>query len=331
MIFIIGQIIQNQLKYRLEIFFIIMFFVFIFLGTFEPTKKFIESLLERKIFVRELDSSQIPYHSVYMGSSAQKMTEILHKIIKKPKMRSNKWISTSILNVKEDKEKYASAEYFVNNLLNPVYFHNKFMTLPENAIVIEIGPHALFAHIIPKTLESANYVPLIKKDQNNTNLEHFLLAIGKLYQLGVNPSIEKLYGKVEFPVSRGTQSISSIMKWDHKLPYAVRKFPEYHNKATASDMIFVISLANPEYEFLADHCVDGKVIFPATGYLMLAWRRLAMSRCQQWTKVPVIFEDVQFRRPIFLSVTDTTKLTVRLFEPSGNYLNKSDLKSSINS
>jgi fatty acid synthase len=162
----------------------------------------------------------------------------------------------------------------------------------------------------------------MRRNQNDTNLEHFLLAIGKLYQLGVNPSIEKLYPKVEWPVFRGTQSISSLIKWDHKDSYAVRKFPEYHNKATASDMIFSISLGNPEYKFLADHCIDGKVIFPATGYLMLAWRRLAMSRCQHWTKVPVIFEDVQFRRPTFLSETETTKLTVRLLEPSGNYFNE---------
>jgi len=69
---------------------------------------------------------------------------------------------------------------------------------------------------------------------------------------------------------------------------------------------------------LADHCIDGKVLFPATGYLMLAWRRLAMSRGQQWTKVPVLFQDVQFRRPTFLSESIITKLTVRILEPSGN-------------
>ncbi len=54
---------------------------------------------------------------------------------------------------------------------------------------------------------------------------------------------------------------------------------------------------------------------------MLAWRRLAMSRGQQWTYMPVIFEDVQFRRPVFLSETENTKLTVRYLEPSGNHFN----------
>jgi hypothetical protein len=46
-----------------------------------------------------------------------------------------------------------------------------------------------------------------------------------------------------------------------------------------------------------------------------------MSRGQQWTYMPVIFEDVQFRRPVFLSETENTKLTVRYLEPSGNHFN----------
>ncbi len=284
-------------------------------------------MVEKKIFVRELDSSQIPFHSHYLDSCGPKMTDILKKVIQNPKERSDKWISTSVLDSKSSENigKYASAEYFVNNLLNPVYFYHKLKTLPKDAIVIEIGPHALFASTIKKTLETASYVPLIKRNQNETNLEHFLLSIGKLYQLGVNPSIENLYQKIEWPVARGTQSISSLIKWDHKESYKVKKFPECNFKATASDLTFSISLANPEYKFLSDHCIDGKVLFPATGYMMLAWRRLAMSRGQQWTKVPVIFEDVQFRRPVFLSETENTKLTVRYLEPSGNNFNFKNL------
>jgi fatty acid synthase len=255
-----------------------------------------------------------------MESSARKMTQILQKVIKNPKERSEKWISTSILDLKSSGEvaKYASAEYFVNNLLNPVYFHNKLITLPKDAIIIEIGPHALFARVVPKSLELAHYVSLVIKDQNQTNLQNFLLSIGKLYELGLNPSIEKLYPKVEWPVARSTQSISSLIKWDHKDSYFVKKFPEHYFKSTASDMIYSISLDNPEYKFLIDHCIDGKVLFPATGYLMLAWKRLAMSRGQQWNKVPVLFQDVQFRRPTFLSESGTTKLTVRILNPSGN-------------
>jgi fatty acid synthase len=135
--------------------------------------------------------------------------------------------------------------------------------------------------------------------------------------LGVNPSIDKLYPKVEWPVARSTQSISSLIKWDHSESYAVKKYPEHHFRSTASDLTFTISQLNSEDRYLFDHSIDGKAIFPATGYLLLAWRRFAASRGRIWSKLPVIFENVAFRRATFLSKTDTTKLTVRFLEPTG--------------
>jgi fatty acid synthase len=143
------------------------------------------------------------------------------------------------------------------------------------------------------------------------------LSIGKLYELGVNPSIEKLYPKVEWPVARNTQSISSLIKWDHKENYFIRKYPEFHFRATASDMNISLDISIRDDSYLKDHCIDGKVLFPATGYLMLAWRRLASCYGKYWSDLPVVFEDVQIRRPIFLSESEKTKITIRLLESTG--------------
>ncbi len=289
-----------------------------FIGLYNETKAFIETLKQQNIFVREIDSSGIPYHSQYVKTSVKKMTDALKKVIPNPKKRSKIWISTSVQSKKqiEDELKNASAEYFVNNLLNPVLFYNALKTLPSDAIVIEIGPHALFSSIITKTLESVSYVPLAKRNQNDTNLELFLTSIGKLYELGLNPSIENLYPKVEWPVARNTQSISSLIKWDHKDSYFVKKHPEFHFRGTATDMNLNITLRDDV--FLKDHCIDGKILFPAAGYLMLAWRRLASAHGKHWNDLPIVFEDVQFRRPIFLSDIDNTKVTIRLHQTTGN-------------
>jgi fatty acid synthase len=259
-------------------------------------KKFIKTLEDKKIFVREIEGGDLPFHTLFLNTSAEKMTNILMKVIPKPKERSNKWMTTSYHKSEQNDNncKYASAQYFVNNLLKPVFFYNALITVPKNAIVIEIAPHSLFANIITKTLESVDYIPLLKRNQNDTNLETFLKSIGKLYQLGVNPSIENLYPKVEWPVVRGTPSISSLIKWDHNESYLVKSFPEFHCHSTASDMHFSISLSNTEDKYLMDHCIDGKVIFPATGYLMLAWRRLAASKCKLWSQLAVHFVCIIF-------------------------------------
>ena len=246
------------------------------------------------------------------------MKNEIKKHLKNPRKRSDKWISTAVLeSVPEEELLYASAEYFVHNLINPVYFYNKLKGLPSDAIVLEIGPHKLFSKIVTQTLDSSTYLSLINKDSNDTNLDKFLDSIAKLYELGLNPSIENLYPKVEWPVARGTQSISSLMKWDHHKSYFVRKYPEFKFRATASDLNETIDIANSIKNYLPDHKIDGKILFPASGYLMLAWRRMASNFARAWNQIPVVFEDVQFRRPVFLSESEVTKLRVRYHENSG--------------
>jgi fatty acid synthase len=282
-------------------------------------KKLVEELNKKGVFVRELESHDIPYHSEYLVTSAKRMTDEITKYLPKPKLRSKKWMSTAVLDSEcEDILRYASAEYFVHNLISPVYFYNKLKTLQTDAIILEIGPHALFSKIITQTLESSTYLSLIKKDANETNLDMFLSSLAKLYEFGLNPTIENLYPKVKWPVARGTQSISSLIQWDHKQTYFVRKFPDYHFRATASDMNEVIDLQRAIKSFLPDHSIDGNVLFPATGYMMLAWRQLAAFHGKIWNQMPVVFEDVQFRRPVFLSDNDVTRMKVRYFQHSGN-------------
>jgi fatty acid synthase len=282
-------------------------------------KAFIETLKSKQIFVRELQSNEIPLHSQYLMTSCERMKNSLRKIIPNPRKRSKLWFSTSVVSKKQvdDELKYASAEYFVYNLINPVFFYDVLKTLPPDAIVIEIGPDAVFRRIITDTLEYVNYFPSLKRNQNDTNLESFLTTIGKLYELGLNPSIENLYPKFEFPVARNTQSISSLIEWDHKDNYCVKTFSEHYSRSTASDMNVSISTSIKEYMYLKDHCLEGSVLYPAAGYLMLAWRIIASSYDKHWTDLPVIFEQVHFRRPIYLSDTEETRIKVKFHKPTG--------------
>ena len=90
-----------------------------------------------------------------------------------PKLRSKKWVSTIIVEdiLREDILLYASAEYFVNNLISPVFFYDKFKCFPSDAIVLEIGPHGMFRRIVSETLESSSYITLIKKDSIETRIK----------------------------------------------------------------------------------------------------------------------------------------------------------------
>ena len=302
-------------------------FISQFKGLYNETKKLVEEVSQKGVFARELQSSDIPYHSEYLITSAPKLTEELKKIVPNPKLRSTKWISTAILESEcEEVLKYASAEYFVHNLISPVFFYNKLKSLPSDALVIEVGPHGLFSKVVTETLESGHYVSVLKKDSNDTNLDIFLTAVAKLYEFGLNPIIEKLYPKVEWPVPRGTQSLSSLIRWDHNKVLSVRKYPEHHFRPTASDLNYTYNPNQNIKAFFPEHCIDGNVLYPATGYLMLVWRKIAAYYGKLWNQLPVIFEDVQFRRPIFLSETDITRIKAKYFDTTGECSLSSETK-----
>ncbi|XP_054160842.1 fatty acid synthase-like [Oppia nitens] len=295
-------------------------------GKQQEMEELIEKIRSMGVFVRQLDSSGIPYHSPYMESSVKPMIETTRKYILKPRLRSSRWLSTSVVNLEQqdndnnDILKYASSEYFAYNVLNSVHFYDRLKTLPTDSIVIEMGPHTVFGKIVTETLESSTYLSFMKKDSNDTNLDLFLSCLAKLYELGLNPSIDKLYPPVEWPVARNTQSIGSLIRWDHSHQYICRKYPEFYTRSTASDMNVAVNIQMPEDCYYADHAIDGNILFPATGYIMLVWRHFASYCGKIWNKTAVQFENIQFKRSVFLSDTSPTRLKVRYFQNSHDFV-----------
>lgn len=290
-------------------------------GSYEKVNACVEALNNDKIFAREVQCAYIPFHSPLLQPAAKRMTDALAQVIPQPKCRSSKWISTSLARAEwtSERAKTASPEYFVNNLMNPVLFHDASELIPKDAIIIELAPHALFASIFKRSMPTTNYVGLLKRANNHGNLELFLNALGQLYQLGVNLNIKALYPAVEWPVPRNTQSIGSLVRWDHSKSYNVKSYPDHHCRATASDYVQKFSLSNPDDQFLKDHSFDGKCVLPASAYLLMVWRRLASSRGLLWYQFPVVFENVQFKRLIPMSDSET-KLIVRLLDPTGEFV-----------
>lgn len=124
--------------------------------------------------------------------------------------------------------------------------------IPPNAIIVEIGPHALLQSIIRKVLNSnGTSLGLLDKYQPD-NLEFFLKSIGRcinlhffmlhvqncfsseneilyysrLYNNGVQPKVENIFPPIQFPVSRGTPMIQPLIRWDHSVSYDVPYFTD---------------------------------------------------------------------------------------------------------
>lgn len=116
-----------------------------------------------------------------------------------------------------------------------------------------------------------------------------------------------LYPPVKLPVSSSTPMLSSLVRWDHSGSWDVPTVTEFlalssDGSASGSASSVEVNVSSPDSEdaYLTGHVIDGRVLFPATGYLVLAWRQLARMLGQTYQQTPVSFDDVHIHRATIL-------------------------------
>ncbi|KAM4715440.1 fatty acid synthase isoform 2-T2 [Anableps anableps] len=293
-------------------------------GPQEAVRAFVSQLKEQGVFAKEVRSAGVAFHSYYMASIAPNLLAALKKVIKEPHQRSSRWISTSIPKSEWDSPlaKHSSAEYHVNNLLSPVLFQEALSLVPENAVVVEIAPHALLQAILKRSLkQSCSILPLMKRGYAN-NLEFFLSNIGKIYMNGINLDSNGLYPVVNYPVPVGTPMISPLVQWDHSQAWAIPKVGHFSHSSGGSKSAAIYNIeinSESSDNYLIEHCIDGRFLYPATGYLVLAWRTLVRSRGIVMETTPINFEDVKIHRATILPKTGSVQLEVHLMPATNKF------------
>ncbi|XP_077184140.1 fatty acid synthase [Paroedura picta] len=290
-------------------------------GPQEAVSKFVSKLKAEGVFAKEVLSAGVAFHSYHMASIAPVLLSALKKVIPNPKPRSSRWISTSIPESQWPSvlAQNSSAEYHVNNLVSPVLFQEGLKHIPDNAVVVEIAPHALLQAILRRALKSTcTILPLMKRDHKN-NLEFFLTNIGKIHLTGINVFPNNLHPPMECPAPVGTPLISPYILWDHSQSWDVPKAEDFPTSTGGSGAATIynidVSPESPDH-YLVGHCIDGRVLYPATGYLVLAWRTLARSLGTSIEQMPVVFEDVTIHQATILPKKGSAQLEVRLMPAS---------------
>lgn len=149
-------------------------------GPIKSVQKFVVELKDKAIFAKEVNSSGMAYHSRYVVYRRKEYKEFLETIITVPKRRSKKWISTCFPKEKlhlEDSQ-FCSPEYYASNMCNPVLFEESCNELPQNAITLEIGPHALMMPIMKRALEKGIHFGPTKRG-NFEGVNYFMETIGE--------------------------------------------------------------------------------------------------------------------------------------------------------
>lgn len=281
--------------------------------------KFVAELQAQGKFAKKVSSSNVAFHSKYIEEVGQKLRINLERIIPNPKPRTKRWRSTSIPESGWNSQLAAtsSAAYHVNNLLSPVLFYEALQHIPENAIVIEIAPHALLQAVLKRSVpKSCLNIGLVKKNIPD-ELGFFLGNIGRVYNAGLQPKVQEMYPPITYPVSRGTPNISSLLEWDHSVEWDAADYRKI-GKGTGESIIEV-NVGDSKDAYITGHCIDGRVLFPATGYLTLAWQTFAKLHEKEFEQMPVIIEDAQFLRATIMPKDGIVKFLVNIFDGSGEF------------
>ncbi|KAG6462008.1 hypothetical protein O3G_MSEX013000 [Manduca sexta] len=286
-------------------------------GPVPSVEKFVAELSAEGVFARRVNSSGVAFHSKYIATAAPLLRKSLEKIIPNPKPRSQRWISSSLPKDQweSDLAKLSDVNYHVNNLLSPVRFADAVREIPARAIVVEVAPHALLQAVLKRALPEAAHVPLVRRDAADT-LRHLLASTGKLYAAGGQPQVARLYPAPHWPVARGTPGLASRVRWDHSIEWSVAHFG---SASRSGENILEFDLSRPEDSFLAGHNIDGRVLFPATGYLTLVWRTVAKLHNKKPEETAIVLENVQFKRATIMSSEGPVRFLINILDGTGQF------------
>lgn len=129
-------------------------------------KSCLEQLEKEGIFAREVDSCGIPFHCGLVGETYDPIVSKLSQVLTDPKTRSYKWLSTSVPQERwhEPEFRVLGPTYYPNSMVSPVKFGDVFQYIPKDAVVIEVGPHAMLLSLIKRGLgPDATCLALLKR------------------------------------------------------------------------------------------------------------------------------------------------------------------------
>lgn len=102
----------------------------------------------------------------------------------------------------------------------------------------------------------------------------YFIFILRIYNAGAQPKFGNLFHPVSFPVGKGTPMINSMIEWDHSIEWSVANFSGKGSRS--GELVVDIDLSKESDQFLTGHAIDGRVLFPATGYLVSFYDNLIL-------------------------------------------------------
>ncbi|MDQ3762162.1 MAG: type I polyketide synthase, partial [Actinomycetota bacterium] len=256
-------------------------------------------LQAEQVFVRFL-TVRVPYHSARMELIKDELLCSLAGLQVRPPQVP--LYLTGLQGVAHGTE--LDAGYWWCNVRNSVGFHAATDRLIDDGyrLFLEIGPHPVLGHSIQECLGARNAegttLPSIRRQEDEA--ERLAMSLATLHNLGVDIAWNALHptGK---PVTLPRYPWKRERYWVEPKPVEQIRLGQLDHPLAGRRM----ATAEPTWEatldaetmpYLNDHRIQGKVLFPAAGYLEMATQAVrAMTGGAE-----VTLADIELRKALFL-------------------------------
>jgi acyl transferase domain-containing protein/D-arabinose 1-dehydrogenase-like Zn-dependent alcohol dehydrogenase len=175
---------------------------------------------------------------------------------------------------------FGTVGYWLDHARYEVRFADAVAALPETDLVVELGPDAALVPLLD------NGVPTARRDRPETST--VLTAVGRAHACGATvewTTVLSEGNRVDLP----TYAFDRESFWQSALPAAASGFDGIDHPLLTSvvelpepgGVLLTGRLSTTAHPWLADHVVDGSVLFPGTGFVefgLCAARRFGAAR-----------------------------------------------------
>ncbi|WP_258348931.1 non-ribosomal peptide synthetase/type I polyketide synthase [Saccharopolyspora gregorii] len=280
-------------------------------GDEEELRALAAELEAEHVFARQLDV-RVPYHSARMDPIKDELLAALAGI------RPQEARVPLHLTATEDRARgpELDAEYWWRNVREPVRFRaavDRLITAGHRTF-LEIGPHPVLAHPIRECLADAGVegivLPSLRRREDE--VEGMLTSLAALHARGAEVDWAPLHpaGRVvalpPYPWARDRywtepDAVAQIRlgRVDH---------PLLGRRLATAEPGWELALDLERSPYLADHRIQGTVVFPAAGYVEMAAQAVrALTGDDR-----VLLRDLEFRRALFVADGEVGKVQLAL-------------------
>lgn len=230
-------------------------------GLKEEVLALVDKANQKDLFCRVLETHGKAYHSFLFSEYKVDLEKMLKKCLDGEKRdRSDRWTSS----VSELKGRLFDSSYHVEGVLRQVDFIQTMQNIPQNSIIVEIGPHSVLKNLIKDNRPDLKYVSFMKK--NTDELQSFKEGLAKLWKFGIQIDLQQ--GETVFGARDPLDVRKNMVSWDHSERFPIPKEEDFKE---GSQTKITFNLSEEKDQFLMRHVIDGKIILPATSYLCAMW------------------------------------------------------------